>query len=61
VDVEDQMPALLRDLGRARPSEREALKTLVDGCAARIVAGEVEPVAGGGAHLGALVRPRRRR
>jgi hypothetical protein len=45
-DVEDELPALLRELGRRRPSELEALKTLVDDCAARIVDGEIEPVAG---------------
>lgn len=52
-DVEDELPALLRDLGRSRPSELEALKTLVDDCAARIVEGDVEPVAGA-AHIWAL-------
>src|SRR3954469_8112315 len=45
-DVEDELPRLLQDLGRRRPSELEALKTLVDDCAARIAHGEVDPVAG---------------
>ncbi len=45
-DVEDEMSALLRDLRRRRLSELEALKTLVDDCATRIVDGDVEPVAG---------------
>lgn len=45
-DIEDELPAVLRDLGRSRPSELQALKTLVDDCAARIIEGDVEPVAG---------------
>ena len=45
-DVDDELPALLAELRRARPTELEALKTLVDGCVARIVAGTQEPGAG---------------
>jgi hypothetical protein len=52
-DIEDELPALLREVGRTRPSELEALKTLVDDCARGIVEGSLEPVAGA-SHIWAL-------
>jgi len=45
-DIEDELPRLLHDLGRDRPSELHALKTLVDDCARRIADGDVDPVIG---------------
>jgi hypothetical protein len=45
-DVEDHLPRLLRDIDLRRPSRDEALKTLVDDAARRIVAGETDPLAG---------------
>lgn len=45
-DIEDELPRLLHDLGRDRPSELHALKTLVDDCARRIADGDVDPVVG---------------
>jgi hypothetical protein len=52
-DIEDYLPALLREIGLRRPSHDESLKTLVDAIAHKIVAGEVDPVAGA-AHIWAL-------
>jgi len=45
-DVDDELAALLHELGRSRPTEPEALKRLVDECAMRIVAGTLDPAAG---------------
>jgi hypothetical protein len=42
-DVEDELPALLHELGVTLPSEREAAKVAVDALARVIVAGTVEP------------------
>lgn len=54
-DVDAELPRLLRELGTVRPSEPEALKTLVDDCVARIVAGTL-PTAAGAERIAALSR-----
>jgi len=45
-DVEDFLPAVLREGGLHRPSQDEAFKTLVDETARLIVRGESDPLAG---------------
>jgi hypothetical protein len=45
-EIEDELPRLLRAVGKRLPSEDEALKTLVDDCAWRIANGELDPVQG---------------
>jgi hypothetical protein len=45
-EVDEELPRLLRELHLTRPSELEALKRLVDACAAEIVSGAVDPPAG---------------
>jgi hypothetical protein len=45
-EIEVELPRVLRAFGQRRPSQEEALKTLVDDCAWRIAHGEVDPVHG---------------
>ena len=45
-EIEEQLPALLRELGVTLPSERDAVKVAVDGLAREIVSGTVPPAAG---------------
>lgn len=45
-DVEDELPRLLSDLRTCRPTEREALKALVDDTAHRIAEGSLPPIEG---------------
>ena len=45
-EIEAELPRVLRAFGRRRPSQEEALKTLVDDCAWRITNGESDPVQG---------------
>jgi hypothetical protein len=45
-EVEEELPRLLRELHLTRPSKLEALKRLVDTCAAQIASGAADPTAG---------------
>jgi hypothetical protein len=45
-EIEVELPRVLRAFGGCRPSEEEALKTLVDDCAWGIAKGEVDPIQG---------------
>jgi hypothetical protein len=45
-DIESELTALLRRLGRSRPTPEEAIKTVADAVALAIVEGRVEPAVG---------------